>query len=264
MLDQIVATKRGEVARLKARRSLRDLKREMESMPRPRDFCGLIAAQPPRGIHLIAEIKRRSPSAGLIRQEFDAELIARMYYEGGASAISVLTDEVYFEGRLEYVELVKAAVPLPVLRKDFIVDPYQVYESRAAGADCILLIGEVLAPAVISDMLDIAFDLGMSTLIEIHEDQTLKNLIQEVAFPNDKRALLGINNRDLTAQRTDPETTLRLAGTVPPGTVLVSESGIKTRSEVELLVDAGVQAILVGETLMRAEDIPGAMAELLG
>lgn len=264
ILEQIVTTKRNEVARVKARRPLADLKKMLGDVPAPWDFWGLIAAPPPHGIHLIAEIKRRSPSAGLIRAEFDPEQIARAYHEAGASALSVVTDEVYFEGRLEHVELVKTAVVLPVLRKDFLVDPYQVYESRIAGADCILLIGEVLEPAVLRDMLELSFDLGMTTLIEVHAGATLEALQREIGFPNDRRSLLGINNRDLKAQRTDLTTTRRLAGMVGEGTILVSESGIQTRDDVEQVIAAGARAMLVGETLMRSNDIRAAVRELLG
>jgi indole-3-glycerol phosphate synthase len=264
ILEQIVTTKRSDVTRARARRPVADLKRTLGKVPAPWDFLGLIAALPPHGVHLIAEMKRRSPSAGLIRPEYDPEQIARAYYEAGASALSVLTDEVYFEGRLEHIELVKATVALPVLRKDFLVDPYQVYESRAAGADCILLIGEVLPPAELHEMLDISYDLGMATLIEVHTQETLEALQREIGFPNDKRSLLGINNRDLTVQRTDLETTRQLAALVGPGTVLVSESGIRTRSDVEQVRAAGAHAILVGETLMRATDIPEAIRQLLG
>jgi indole-3-glycerol phosphate synthase len=264
ILDQIVETKRSEVMRAKVRRPVNDLKRQIADLPTAQDFHGLIAAPPPFGVHLIAEIKRRSPSAGLIRPDFDAEKIAQEYFEAGASALSIVTDEVYFEGRLEFIEAIKAEVPLPVLRKDFIVDPYQIYESRAAGADCILLIGELLAPAVLKEMLEISFDLGMSTLIEVHEAETLEALLREITFPNDKRSLLGINNRDLKVQRTDLETTRRLAGMVGPGTVLVSESGIRTRADVEALIEVGARAILVGETLMRAGDIRQAVKDLLG
>jgi indole-3-glycerol phosphate synthase len=250
--------------RAKSRRPVNDLKHQIADLPAAQDFYGLIAAPPPFGVHLIAEIKRRSPSAGLIRADFDAERIAQEYFESGASALSIVTDEIYFEGRLEFIEVIKANVPLPVLRKDFIVDPYQIYESRAARADCILLIGEVLPPAVLKEMMEISFDLGMSTLVEVHERETLEALIREIPFPNDKRGLLGINNRDLKAQRTDLDTTARLAGLVGPGTVLVSESGIRTRADVEAVMAAGARAILVGETLMRSGNIPEAVKELLG
>jgi indole-3-glycerol phosphate synthase len=263
ILEQIVTTKQGEVTRAKARRPVADLKRTIGKVPAPWDFLGLIAAPPPRGIHLIAEMKRRSPSAGEIRPEYDPEQIAREYHEAGASALSVLTDEVYFEGRLEHIELVKATVALPVLRKDFLVDSYQVYESRAAGADCILLIGEILQPAVLREMLDIAYDLGMATLIEVHERETLQVLQREIGFPNEKRSLLGINNRNLKLQRTDLETTRELAALVGPGTVLVSESGIQTRGDVEQVIAAGAQAMLVGEILMRATNIGEAVRLLL-
>lgn len=263
ILDRIVETKKSEVMRAKTRRPVNELKRQIANIPAAMDFYGLIAAPPPYGVHLIAEIKRRSPSAGLIRPDFDAEQIAQDYFAAGASALSIVTDEVFFEGRLEFIELVKELVPLPVLRKDFIIDPYQIYESRAAGADCILLIGEVLTPEAARDMLDISWDLGMSTLIEVHEPHTLEALAREIEFPNEKRCLLGINNRDLKTQKIDLDTTSRLAGMVGAGTVVVSESGIRTRADVETVIAAGARAILVGETLMRSGSITQAAKELL-
>lgn len=264
ILDQIIETKRREVTAAKAARPLGDLRAEIAGAAAPRDLWGLIAAPPPRGVHLIAEIKKRSPSAGLIRPDFGPELIARQYRQAGASALSVLTDQTYFDGRLEYIEMVKAAVPLPVLRKDFVVDTYQVYEARAAGADAILLIGEVLAPPLLRELLDLSFELGMTTLIEVHEENTLAALDEAIGFPNSRRSLLGINNRDLKAQRTDLSTTTRLAAKVGAGTLLVSESGLQTRTEVEQVRAAGARAILVGETLMRADDIEGAVRALMG
>ena len=239
ILDQIVRTKQSEVARAKVRRPLADLKRAIGKSSSSRDFWGLIAAQAPHGIHLIAELKRGSPSAGLIRPDFDPVSIAQTCCDAGASALSVVTEETYFQGRLEYLEEVKTAVALPMLRKDFIVDAYQVYESCAAGADCVLLIAEVLGVPALKGMLDVAFDLDMATLIEVHDEQTLEAVNREIGFPNDKRTLLGINNRDLKAQQTDIETTVRLAKMVTPGTILVSESGIQQRLDVQRVMAAG-------------------------
>ena len=264
ILDQIVETKRAELARRQQARPLADVRRAAGAAPPPRDFYAALAAEPIRGVHLIAEIKRKSPSAGLIRPDFDLLAIARSYYAAGASAVSVLTDEPYFDGRLEFIEQVKAAIPLPVLRKDFLIDAYQIYESRAAGADAVLLIGEVLEPARLADLADLAFELGMTSLIEVHAPQTWSELRKVVRFPNAKRTLLGINNRNLTIQKTDLATTERLAGMVPAGTLLVSESGVARPADVQRLVRAGASALLVGETLMRAPDIEAAVTELLG
>ncbi len=263
ILDQIIAGKHEELAARLAARPLAQIRQAAEDAPPPRDLHAALSAAAPHGVHLIAEIKRKSPSAGLIRADFDPVAIGRIYHAHGASALSVLTDELWFDGRLAFIEQVKAAVPLPVLRKDFLIDPYQVYESRAAGADAVLLIGEVLDPRLLAEMLDLACALGMTSLIEVHEAATLEALQAAVGFPNDKRSLLGINNRDLKVQRTDLDTTLRLARAVGPGTLLVAESGIKTHADVERLAAAGAHAILVGESLMRAPDIGQAIRELL-
>lgn len=263
-MDEIVAAKRLEVARAQAGRSLAEVKAAAGDAEPPRDFYGALVGQPARGVHVIAEIKRKSPSVGLIRPDFDPVAIARIYRDNGASCLSVLTDGLYFDGRIEYLHQVKAAVPMPVLRKDFMVDAYQIYESRAAGADCVLLIGEVLPVGQLSEMLDLAFELGMTSLIEVHEADTLAGLQAEIGFPNSKRSLLGINNRDLKIQKTDLATTQRLAGTVGPGTLVVSESGIKTRADVDRLIAAGARALLIGETFMKSPDIGAKMREVLG
>jgi len=264
ILDQIIQTKQAEVAAAKARRPLADLKANLRDTPPPRDFHAAINAPPTAQVHLIAEIKQKSPSAGLICPDFDPVVIARTYHACGASCLSVLTDQSYFAGRLEYLQQVKAAVPLPVLRKDFIIDPYQVYESRAASADCILLIGEVLPPDQLRDLLELAYGLGMTSLIEVHEAPTLASLQATIGFPNSQRSLLGINNRNLRTQVTDLATTETLARQVAKGTLLVSESGIKTAADVQRLLRAGAHALLIGETLMKAPNLPAAIAALLG
>jgi len=262
ILDRIIETKRTELARRRQVRPLDEVRRAARDAATPRDFHATLAAPPRRGIHIIAEIKKRSPSAGPIRPDLDPADVASIYHAYGASAISVLTDAPYFDGRLEYIAQVRQRVPLPVLRKDFMIDPYQIYEARAAGADAVLLIGEVLAPQRLADMLELAFQLGMTSLVEVHEADTLARLLETVPFPNDKRSLLGINNRDLKVQRTDLAVTERLAHMVPPGTLLVAESGVRTAADVQRLVRAGARALLVGETLMRAPDIGAALEAL--
>jgi len=263
ILDQIVETKKGEVARAKAARPLGALK-SMLNGPPPRDLLRAVQSKPSRCINFIAEIKKKSPSAGLIRPDFDPVTIARAYHAHGACGLSVLTDETYFDGRLAYIEKIKSVVDLPVLRKDFIVDLYQIYESRVAGADAVLLIGEILRPAELSEMLDLACSLGMTSLVEVHEVQTLDRLRGTVDFPNDRHSMLGINNRNLRIQKTDLSTTEKLAGMVHKNTVLVSESGIKTHEDVERLIQSGVHALLIGETFMRASDIGAKITEVLG
>ncbi len=264
ILDEIVAHKRKEVAAARQRVPLETVQRRAEAAPSPRDFRSAVTGPSPCGIHLIAEIKRRSPSAGLIRDDFDPAAIARVYASAGASAISVLTDERYFDGRLEYVAQVRSAVALPVLRKDFVVDAYQVWEARAAGADAILLIAEVLEIKDIVEYARLAGALGMSVLIEAYNAELLSAVVAALGRPLPPHVLLGINNRDLTVQRTDIATTARLAALLEDTSALVSESGIKTRADVEFVRQAGAQAILVGETIMAADDMAAKIAELLG
>jgi indole-3-glycerol phosphate synthase len=264
ILEQIVQTKRGELAAARKLRPLPELQAIARDAAPPRDFLAALTAPPRRRVHLIAEIKRRSPSAGLIRPDFNPVELALIYYAHGASALSVLTDQHYFDGRLEFIAHVKAAGPLPVLRKDFMIDPYQIHESRAAGADAVLLIGEVLEPALLRDMMDLAFDLGMTSLVEVHEEATLRRLLEVVPFPNGRRSLLGINNRNLKIQQTDLGTTAALAALAGAGTLIVSESGVKTRADVEQLAAAGARALLIGETFMREPDMGSKIDELLG
>ncbi len=230
----------------------------------PRDFRGAIAAPPPDGIHLIAEIKRRSPSAGLIRPDFDPAAIARVYWQSGATAISVLTDGPYFDGRLEYLVEVRDAAPLPVLRKDFILEEYQVWESRAAYADAILLIAEVLGPERVAELNAVCAALGMTALIETYRPNLLAGVIEALGRPLPSNVLIGINNRDLTIQKTDVGTTERLAATLDDTAILVSESGISTRQDVLRVQEAGAAAMLVGESLLAAPDIAAQVHELLG
>jgi len=206
---------------------------------------------------LIAEVKKASPSRGLIRPDFDPVAIARTYESAGASTISVLTDEQYFQGRLEYLAAIRAAVNLPLLRKDFIIDAYQVFESRAAQADGILLIVAALSRGQLSEFLGLADELGMASLVEVHTAEELDAALQVGA------RIVGVNNRDLRTFETKLETTLELASSVPADRVLVSESGILTRADVERLMEAGVDAILVGESLMRDPDPGVKVRELL-
>lgn len=263
ILDRIVQTKRKEVELAKRQRSKAELRAAIDRVDRPRDFFAAVTAQSPDGINLIAEIKRRSPSAGLIVEDFDPGRIARTYDECGAAALSVLTDETYFGGNLTHLVDVKRSVPLPVLRKDFIVDEYQVYESRAAGADAILLIVEAIGVSRVVELLCVARRLGMSVLVEVHSGANLEALLDTAGPPGDGY-LLGINNRDLAAQRTDLSTTTRLAALLPPATAFLAESGIATRNDVLAIRKAGACAILVGESLLRADDISAKIDDLLG
>ena len=264
ILERIVQTKRKELAELKRRHPLEQLKAEAAEAPHVRNFFTACTRRPAGLVNVIAEIKRASPSAGVIRCDFDPARLARQYAAGGACAISVLTDREYFQGSLEDLQAVRAAVELPVLRKDFIIDPYQVYEARAAGADAILLIAECLSLGQLADLLILAASLKLTSLVEVHGPGMLSRVYPLIGFPHRSYSLLGINNRDLTTFEVDIDQTVRLAQMVPDRSRLVSESGIKTRADVQRLGAAGVNTVLVGETLMRAEDIPARMQELFG
>jgi indole-3-glycerol phosphate synthase len=200
----------------------------------------------------------------VIRPDFDPAAIARLYHQAGASAVSVLTDTTYFQGSLEHLTQVRHAVPLPVLRKDFMIDEYQIHEARCHGADAVLLIAEVLGTGTICRFADLVADLGMTSLIEVHSSQCLDDVLQAVDFDPATRRLLGINNRDLATQQTDVAHTERLAARIPRYLPFVSESGIRTRADVERVACAGARAILVGESLLRAADPANKIRELLG
>ncbi len=256
VLDKIVATKWSEIAAAKAARPEAEVRDLAAAAGPTRDFFAPLAAPGP--IRLIAEVKKASPSRGLIRANFEPVEIALTYERHGASCLSVLTDETYFQGSLEYLRAVRAAVGLPVLRKDFILDSYQLHEARAAGADAVLLIAECLDDCNLRKLHNEAVSLGMTPLVELYEQENLERVFDAGA------TLIGINNRDLHTFHTDLHHTLRLRERIPDECVLVSESGIRTRADVERLAAAGVDAILVGETLMASEDIGAAVDALLG
>jgi indole-3-glycerol phosphate synthase len=207
---------------------------------------------------LIAEVKKASPSKGLIRADFDPVAISRIYEEAGASAISVLTDEKYFQGSLEYLKSIRTAVDLPLLRKDFVIDEYQIHEARAAGADAVLLIVAALTKGELAEFQEIAWRLGMTALVEVHTAEEMEVAVEIGA------KVIGINNRNLQTFETTLDTTMDLASKAPKDSVLVSESGIFSRSDVERVASAGVSAILVGESLMREPDPGLKIRELLG
>jgi len=263
ILDEIIATKRTEVAERSKRTPVEALKETIASLGRPRNFFDAVTRKGKKPLNLIAEVKKASPSAGVIRPDFDPLKIAQAYHAAGADALSVLTDEKYFQGKLEYIHLVRDAVKLPVLRKDFIVDPYQVYESRAAGADAILLIAECLETSEMIDLQILATELNLTVLIEVHDlDNLMRVRDHVIGFPHRSYSLLGINNRDLRTFKTDLGTTLRMAELVEDRNVLVSESGIHTRQDLAKLADAGIRAVLIGESLMRSDDIGAKVREL--
>ena len=263
ILNQIVQTKRQEIAERQARVPLEQLKETISTLGRPRNFFHAVTQKPRKAMNLIAEVKKASPSAGVIRSNFDPVAIASAYAAAGADALSVLTDEKYFHGKLDYIHAVRDAVSLPVLRKDFLIDAYQVYESRAAGADAILLIAECLETSEMIDLQILATELNLTCLIEVHDMDNLMRVRDHViGFPHRSYSLLGINNRNLRTFKVDLGNTLRLAELVEDRSVLVSESGIQKREDVEKLHAAGVRAVLVGETLMRANDPAGTIRQL--
>ena len=264
ILDKIIADKRVEVQSRKSQTSLEQLEKQIHTLPKCRNFYKAVTRPNPRGINVIAEVKKASPSAGLIREDFDPVSIAQTYDKCGANAISVLTDEKYFQGRLEYIDQIHQVVDLPVLRKDFIVDIWQVYESRAAGADAILLIADALKPGVLMDLMIAAAELTLTVLLEVHHADTLLAVRSLIGFPKKGYSVLGINNRNLTTMQVDLNTTSRLAGLLENTNELVAESGVKTRADVEKLISVGVRAVLIGQTLCECPNIEEKFRELFG
>ncbi|NEX17275.1 MAG: indole-3-glycerol phosphate synthase TrpC [Halochromatium sp.] len=251
ILKRIVARKQEEVTERKLRISQRALQVRVADARPPRGFAEALQARVAAGnAAVIAEIKRASPSKGVIRADFHPADLARSYSRGGASGLSVLTDRDFFQGDDQHLIEARAACGLPVIRKDFIIDPYQVLEARALGADCILLIAACLDDAALSDLAALAADLGLDVLIEVHDAEELKRAL---VVPS---RLLGINNRDLRSFEVDLQTTLSLKAQVPKDRLLITESGIHTRDEVALMRTNGIHAFLVGESLMRTPD-PG-------
>jgi indole-3-glycerol phosphate synthase len=254
MIEKIIEKKRERLADAKSSVSMKELRRRLEDADPPRDFKGAIRRDG-GGIKLIAELKKASPSKGLIREDFDPVDIARIY-DGHADAISVLTEEDFFQGDLTYINDVKGVSERPVLRKDFIFDEYQIYESRAAGADAILLIETVLETAQAGEYLHMARELGMAVLFEVHD---MRELERSLGVEAD---IIGINNRDLKTLKIDMEAMFELIREMPEGKTVVSESGIETREDVTRIDAAGVDAVLVGTAIMKARDIEGKIKEL--
>ena len=261
ILNQIVEVKLGEVAAAKRRMPLADMRRDAESRVLTRDFVGALRAKITAGqAAVIAEIKKASPSKGVIRADFIPADIAQSYAEGdgkvSAACLSVLTDRQFFQGQPDYLKQARASCQLPVLRKDFMVDPYQIYESRAMGADCVLLIAACLDDGLMAEMEAIARSLDMAVLVEVHDAPELQRALKL------KTPLVGINNRDLRSFEVSLQTTLALQKQVPADRLLVTESGILAPADVRLMRDAGVHAFLVGEAFMRASDPGLALARL--
>jgi indole-3-glycerol phosphate synthase len=256
ILDTIVAQKRREIDTARQRTPEHELERRLQHALPVHNFRAALEGSP--GMAVIAEVKKASPSAGVLRPDFDPVAVARAYAEHGAAAVSVLTDEPFFQGRLSYLTDIREAISLPVLRKDFILDRYQLIEARVAGADAVLLIAEILEPGELTELLRQAHALGLQALVELYDRENLQRVIDSGA------RLIGINNRDLRTFTTRLEHTLELSAQVPKDRCLVSESGIRTRADVLRLQQARVKAVLVGETFMRAPDIGAKVREILG
>ena len=257
ILDKIVADVKIDLAEKKKRVHLVDIAKIASAQPPPLDFAAALRGDK---VQLIAEVKKASPSKGIICPDFNPANIAKIYGDNGAAAISVLTEPNYFLGSLDYLRDIKKAmpnIPLPLLRKDFIFDPYQIYEARAYGADCLLLIVAILSPAQLSKLLQLSRQLGMMNLVEVHNAAELEIALKSGA------PIIGINNRDLNTFKVDLKTTSMLRSLIPPDRLVVSESGIKTRKDMQQLQEWGVNAALIGEALMTSPDIAAKMKELL-
>jgi indole-3-glycerol phosphate synthase len=255
-LERIVVSKKLEIAAALAKVPESALEGRLAGAPPIRDFRAALQRGP--GLGIIAEVKKASPSAGVLRSDFDPLAIARIYEAAGAGAISVLTDAPFFQGKLEYLTAIRQAVAPPVLRKDFILCRYQVLEARVAGADAVLLIAEILSARELPALLTQVHELGMQALVELYNPQNLPRVVDSGA------RIIGVNNRNLRTFETKLEHTLELLPRMPEDACVVSESGIRTRADVERLENAGVKAVLIGETFMRAEDIGAKVRELRG
>lgn len=257
ILDDIVRKKRERLNDAKSRLSMQRLKTKIGERGKPRDFKTAIQRLSGETIKLIAEIKKASPSRGVIRNNFDPVAIAKIYEEKTVNAVSVLTEEDFFQGNLQFIPQVRQVLTKPLLRKDFIFDEYQIYESRAYEADAILLIAALLEKNQAVEYLQLAGELGMSVLFEVHDFKEL-----EMALSTDTE-IIGINNRNLKTLNIDINTTFQLRREIPPGKIVVSESGIRTSGDVRKLADGGIDAMLIGTSFMEADDIGGKIEELL-
>jgi len=258
ILDEIVLKKREEVLRIKKNIHVASLEHAINKLPYPRDFGAAMLKECGTRNNIIAEIKKASPSKGLIRASFNPQDLALMYEENGAVAISVLTDTTFFHGKLDDLAAVKKAVTIPVLRKDFILDPCQIYEARATGADAVLLIVAILKDMELDRLMRICAELGLAALVEVHDHEELARALSSGA------RIIGINNRNLNTFKTDMSTTLKLLSAIPEDATVVSESGIKSPEDIDRLRGSGVDAFLIGETLMSSPNPGTTLRKLVG
>lgn len=260
-LTQIVEHKKIELREDKLKLPLKELMSRLRDIEPPRNFSAAISEPKGTSLNLIAEIKKRSPVKGLLIEDLKVDDLAKRYEEAGASAISVITEKRFFEGSPEYINIAKGAATLPVLRKDFLIDEYHIYEARYLGADALLLIAAILEPSVLTDFIAMTAELGMSSLVEVHSEKELEKALKAAAL---NLMIIGINNRNLRTFKVDINTTFRIMNEIPDGKIVVSESGIYSRDDVKRLADAGVNAVLVGEAIVTSGDVSKKIKELLG
>jgi indole-3-glycerol phosphate synthase len=252
ILDRIIESKKKILFKSKLECNINKLESVINKLPEPLDFKNVLIKQNINDIRIIAEVKKASPSKGIIREDFEHLKIARQYESNNAAAISILTESEFFMGKLEFLKEIKNAVNIPVLRKDFLFDPYQIYEARANGADAVLLIAAILEKSLLDELLSVVKKLSMNALVEIHTKDELKKVLQTDA------EIIGINNRNLKTFETDIQTSIDLMADIPESKIIITESGIKTKEDIRKLSKAGVDAFLIGETFMRADN-PGEM-----
>ena len=255
LLQQIISEKRQEIDELSRSLPIAILEERIANRETPRDFLRTVSQE---RLQLIAEVKKASPSKGVLCPDLDPVAMGKSYAESGAAAISVLTEINHFQGSLEYMSVIKDKVDIPLLRKDFVFDEYQIYESAAFGADALLLIAGILSQEQLTGLLQLSHRLGMDCLVEVHDEEELERAIQC------KTKIIGINNRDLNTFEVDINTTRKLIPLVPVGTSVISESGITTREDILTMMECGVNAVLIGEALVTAESIPDKIKELMG
>lgn len=258
LLTQIVENKKIELREDRLKLPLTEIKARLRDVASVRNFSEAISVPKGKSLNLIAEIKKRSPLKGTLIEELKVTTLSKKYEEGGAAAISVITEKKFFEGSPEYISLAKGASNLPVLRKDFLIDEYHIYEARYLGADALLLIAAILEPTVLSDFIALTSELGMSSLVEVHSEKELEKALKAEAN------IIGINNRNLRTFKVDVNTTFRIMKEIPDGKIVVSESGIYSRDDITRLADAGVHAALVGEAIITSGNVVKKIKELIG